>query len=96
VNLPWRIPDDIFCVVNTKLTLRLEEGLVRQAKAEAKRRGKSVSQMVAEYFGSLGATTAPPPTASALPPVTSSLAGIAKGHALSVEDYRHHIRTKHE
>jgi hypothetical protein len=81
--------------MNTKLTLRLEESLVQQAKAEAKRRGKSVSRMVAEYFDSLGAAAERPATGS-LPPVTSSLAGVAKGHSLSVEDYRRHIRTKHE
>ena len=77
-------------VMNTKLTLRLEASLVQQAKAEAKPRGKSVSQMVAEYFDSLGAANGP------LPTVTSSLAGIAQGHALSVEDHRRHTRTKHQ
>jgi len=81
--------------MNTKLTLRLEESLVQRAKAEAKRRGKSVSRMVAEYFDSLGAPAEPPDTRS-LPPITSSLAGIAKGHALSVEDHRRHTKTKHE
>ena len=81
--------------MNTKLTLRLEESLIRQAKAEAKRRGKSVSGMVAEYFDSLGAV-AEPLASSSLPPITSSLAGIAKGSSLSIEDYKRHLRSKHE
>ena len=81
--------------MNTKLTLRLDESLVRQAKAEAKRRGKSVSGMVAEYFDSLGAASEQPAPGT-LPPITSSLAGIAAGCSLSIEDYRLHTRTKHE
>lgn len=79
-------------VMNTKLTLRLEEGLIRKAKNEARRRGKSVSRMVSEYFDSLE----PRPEASqALPPVTASLFGIVKGRTLSEEDYRRHLREKH-
>ncbi len=37
--------------MQTKLTLRLDEALIQRAKAEARRTGKSVSQLVAEYFG---------------------------------------------
>ena len=40
--------------MNVKLTLRLDDRRIRRAKAEARRRGKSVSQMVAEYFDALG------------------------------------------
>ena len=40
--------------MQTKLTLRLEEQLIERAKAHAKKRGKSVSQMVADYFALLG------------------------------------------
>ncbi len=36
--------------MQTNVTLRLDERLVRRAKACARRSGKSVSQMVAEYF----------------------------------------------
>jgi len=43
----------IVYVMNTKLTLRMDEHLVRRAKAEASRRGKSVSQMVSEFVDSL-------------------------------------------
>ena len=78
--------------MKTKLTLRMEKGLVKSAKAEARRRGKSVSRIVAEFFESLGRRRE---TESPLPPVTSSLFGILKGHDVSEEDYRRHLREKH-
>ena len=39
--------------MQTKLTLRVDEKLVKKAKAYAKKTGKSVSQLVAEYFSLL-------------------------------------------
>lgn len=40
-------------VMNTKLTLRMDESLVEKGKFEAGRRGRSVSQMVGDFFDSL-------------------------------------------
>ena len=77
---------------NTKLTLRMEEGKVRRAKTEARRRGKSVSQMVADYFDLLGKG---PESANPLPPVTSSLIGIITEELTSEDDYKRHLREKH-
>jgi hypothetical protein len=79
--------------MKTKLTLRMEEALVEQAKTEARKRGKSVSGMVAEYFRSLKAHPQSP--AQPLPPLTDSLAGVAKDQVLSIEDYKTHLRDKH-
>ncbi|OGV69819.1 MAG: hypothetical protein A3K19_28870 [Lentisphaerae bacterium RIFOXYB12_FULL_65_16] len=78
--------------MNTKLTLRMEDGLVRQAKREARRRGKSVSQMVAEYFRSLARR---PDSGGTLPPVTASLMGVLKGRGLSEPDHKRHLREKY-
>ena len=36
--------------MQTKLTLRLEDQLIKDAKQYARQSGKSLSQMVAEYF----------------------------------------------
>ena len=36
--------------MQTKLTLRMDDELIARAKAHAKKRGKSVSQLVADYF----------------------------------------------
>jgi hypothetical protein len=70
----------------------MEPERIWKAKAEARRRGKSVSQMVADYFDSLGAQPLEP---AALPPATAALVGILKGHPVSDEDYRRHLREKH-
>jgi hypothetical protein len=78
--------------MQTKLTLRLDEKLIERAKGEAERRGKSVSQMVAEFFGSLGKARR---AGASLPPVTASLLGAARGKSLSEADYKRHLRDKY-
>jgi hypothetical protein len=78
--------------MNTKLTLRLDETLIRRAKAMARLRGKSVSQMVKEYFDSLGEATS---LEEEIPPVTASLFGILKGHEVHESDYQRHLLEKH-
>ncbi len=70
-----------------------EEELVRRAKVEARRRGKSVSQMTAEFIESLGRRNTH--KTDALPPITASLLGVIKGRRLSVRDYKRHLRDKH-
>ena len=77
--------------MNTKLTLRMDEALVQTAKTEATRRGKSVSQMVGEFFDAL---TSPRHDSPTLPPITASLVGILKGRGVSESDYRKHLREK--
>ncbi len=75
----------------TKLTLRVDKGLVAKAKHEARHRGKSVSGMVADYFASLGEETRP---ADSLPPVTASLFGVLKGR-VSEEAYGRYLKDKY-
>jgi len=77
--------------MNTKLTLRMDDVLVRQAKSQAARRGKSVSQMFGEFVASLGSRESAPE----LPPVTSSLLGVMTGKRVSERDYKRHLREKH-
>ncbi len=78
--------------MNTKLTLRMDENTVRKAKMEAKRRGKSVSRMVAEFIESIGLQQN---SEKELPPTTASLVGILKGKEISEEDYKTHLREKY-
>ena len=78
--------------MNTKLTLRMDESIVRKAKIEAKRRGKSVSRMVAEFIESIGLEQT---SEKDLPPTTASLVGILKGKEISEEDYKTHLREKY-
>ncbi|MFM6171744.1 MAG: DUF6364 family protein [Sphaerospermopsis kisseleviana] len=77
--------------MNTKLTLRIDDELVAEAKTQAERRGKSVSQMFGEFVSSLGADR----RKQALPPVTNSLLGILKGRRVSEADYKKHLREKY-
>ena len=81
--------------MQTKLTLRLDEELVRRAKAYAKREGKSLSQIVSDYFSLLkqpsGKTREDEPVA----PLTQSLHGILRGAKVGEEDYRRHLDEKY-
>jgi hypothetical protein len=78
--------------MHTKLTLRIDEELVKRAKAEARRRGKSVSQMTADFIQSLDRRGAPK---KSLPPITSSLLGVLRGRGVSELEYKRHLREKY-
>jgi len=78
--------------MNTKLTLRMDVEMVQLAKTEARRRGKSVSGMVGEFFASL---TAGPTPKVVLPPLTASLVGLLPNKNISEADYRKHLREKY-
>lgn len=77
--------------MNTKLTLRLDDELVAEAKTHASRRGKSVSQMFGDFIASLRARR---PIVD-LPPVTDSLLGIMRDRRVSEADYKKHLRKKY-
>jgi DUF1009 family protein len=70
----------------------MDETIVQKAKIEAKRRGKSVSRMVAEFIQSIGLERI---SEKELPPTTASLVGILKGKEISEEDYKTHLREKY-
>lgn len=79
--------------MKSKLTLRLDDSLIKRAKRHAKRKGTSVSQMVADYFA-LIETDEPSSAIQELPPVTASLAGILKNKNIGEEDYKKHLEDK--
>ena len=79
--------------MQTKLTLRLDEALVRRAKAHAKQTGKPVSQLVAEYFAILGAHAKD--VDLELAPMVRRLKGALRGADIDVEDYRRHLEEKY-
>lgn len=69
--------------MQSKLTLRMDEELIAQAKVHAKKQGKSLSKMVADYFRLLGLVESDSSknqtetvAKSELPPITASLVGI--------------------
>jgi hypothetical protein len=82
--------------VKTKLTLRLEQRLIRRAKAYARRTGKSVSELVGDFFARLQAPreeAAAPVEAQS--PAVRSVVGALAGAWLDEADYRTHLAEKH-
>ncbi len=75
--------------MQTKLTLRLDEDLIHRAKAFAKAGGKSVSQIVANYFALLEEEEQD----VRLTPKVRALKGALAG--ADVDDYRRHIEDKY-
>lgn len=78
--------------MQTKLTLRLDERLIRDAKHYARRSGKSLSQMVAEYFSTV---TSPDAVREDLTPAVSRLKGVLAGTNVDPEDYRRYLEGKY-
>lgn len=79
--------------MNTKLTLRMDDQLIEHAKRYAERSGKSVSQIVADYFALIEADADIPGTE--LTPRVRALMGSLKGATVTEEDYRRHLEEKY-
>ena len=79
--------------MQSRLTLRLDDRLIRQAKLFARRSGKSVSAIVADYFAALhtAARATPAPTS----PRVRSLRGVLAGSSVDEKDYRSHLVQKY-
>ncbi len=77
----------------TKLTLRMDEELIKNAKKYAKRSGKSVSRLVADFFSGLG--MAPEDDPSSISPKVRALRGSLKGSSIDDGDYKKHIEEKY-
>ena len=87
------VTHDLEATMQTKLTLRLEDQLIEQAKSYAAQAGKSVSQVVADYFKLLTTDTATPPSPPA--PITQSLRGVLRDSKLDESDYKKYLEGKH-
>lgn len=79
--------------MNTKLTLRLDEHLIDRAKRYSRRSGKSVSQLVADYFALIAADE--PIEGTELTPRVRAMIGSLKGASVTEEDYRRYLADKH-
>ena len=77
--------------MQTKLTLRLEDSLIKQAKNYAKQHEKSLSQVVADYFQILTQQSQKP----VISPVTKSLIGILNSNNVDKKDYKKHLEDKY-
>jgi hypothetical protein len=77
--------------MQTKLTLRLEDSLIQQAKSYAKQHEKSLSQVVADYFQILTQQSQKP----GISPVTKSLIGILDSNNVDKKNYKKHLEEKY-
>jgi hypothetical protein len=78
--------------MNTKLTLRLDDRLIDRAKRYSDRSGKSVSQLVSNYFALIEADE--PIPGAELTPRVRALIGSLKGAPTTESDYRRHLEEK--
>ncbi len=77
--------------MRTKLTLRLEQTLIEQAKHYAKEHNQSLSQLTAHYFQVLVSES---DKTDVMPPITQSLIGVLKTD-VNPEDYKRHLEEKY-
>jgi len=77
--------------MHTKLTLEIEDQLIREMEAYAKEKNKAISQIVADYFQELTQHK----TNNFVPPVTQSLIGILKNSSTDIDDYKQHLQDKY-
>ncbi len=79
--------------MNTKLTLRLDDQLIDKAKRYSDRSGKSVSQLVADFFAAIESDEDIPGTE--ISPRVRSLRGAFKRSTATEEDYRRYLEEKY-
>lgn len=79
--------------MQTKLTLRIEDELIRKAKAVARKRGKSLSRIVADYFRHISRDEKTDDIK--LPPNVKSLYGSLVNANLNESDYKNYLEEKY-
>ena len=75
------------------ITLLIDAELIKRARNYAKKSGKSVSQIVADYFSLLVAE--PEKETSEFTPIVRSLKGSLKGAKVGKKDYYEYLEEKH-
>ncbi|MCX7114749.1 MAG: DUF6364 family protein [Gammaproteobacteria bacterium] len=76
--------------MQTKLTLRLDNTLIKNTKLFAKQQGLSLSQLVSHYFSLLNKTSE-----QGCAPVTHSLRGVLKTLNINKDDYKAYLEDKY-
>ncbi|MBN1461405.1 MAG: antitoxin [Armatimonadetes bacterium] len=77
--------------MNTKLTLRLDNRLITSAKRHSAESGRSLSQLVADFFALIETEAG---LVEATPRVRS-LRGVLAGSGLDESDYARHLEEKY-
>lgn len=81
--------------MSTKLTLRLDDGVIKKAKKRARTRGVSLSRMVEDYFKSVAEMEQLEVRES---PVLYEIAGVLRGKTKAEKpksEYRKHLSEKY-
>lgn len=79
--------------MQSKLTLRVEDAVIRKAKLIAKKRGTSVSRIFGDFISSQMEDL----PSQELPPLTSSMLGVIRkgGNSVDEDDYNKHLEEKY-
>jgi len=77
--------------MNVKLTLRLDDRLIMNAKRHSAETGRSISQLVADFFALIDAEAGD----IEITPRVRSLRGVLAGSAIEEADYRRHLEEKY-
>ena len=79
--------------MNTKLTLRIDEQLIKSAKRYSAQTGKSVSRIVSDLFEIIQNENVH--REHPIPPAVKSLKGALKGKAVDESDYKKYLEEKY-
>ncbi len=79
--------------MNTKLTLRLDDHLIKSAKEYSAQTGKSVSKIVSDFFVIIKNEKLQ--KSSSITPTALSLKGILKHSNFTENDYKNHLEEKY-
>lgn len=79
--------------MNTKLTLRLDDHLIKSAKEYSAKSGKSVSKIVADFFVIIKNEKLQ--KSSSITPTVQSLKGVLKDSKFSENDYKKYLEEKY-
>ena len=77
--------------MNTKLTLRLDDRLITSAKRHSAESGRSISQLVADFFALIEIEAGDIEATSRV----RSLRGVLAASGLDVSDYKRHLEEKY-
>lgn len=81
--------------MHTKLTLRIDEPLIKAAKKYSKIHHKSLSKLVADYLRLVTQSTPITISVDQLPPLTRALKGILRNTKVNELDYKKHLEDKY-
>jgi len=77
--------------MNTKLTLRLDDKLISSAKRRSLESGRSISQLVADFFTLIEIEAG----YAEVTPRVRSLRGVLAGSGVEESDYKRHLEEKY-